>query len=51
MSYYEFTIQIYDEQELAEQAHDIIEEFMKDVGIRYGLSVLWKINREVVRTE
>lgn len=49
MSYYEFTVQIYGDEELAKMVYGNVK--LMEGNIDALVSVLWKIKREAVRLE
>ncbi len=46
MSYYEFTVQIYENEEVAKKVYGNIKSM--ELDIHSCVSVLWKINKEVI---
>lgn len=49
MSYYEFTVQIYGGEETAQEAYEAVRFFMDDEKMDYEMSVLWKMERVVIK--
>ena len=47
MVYYEFTVQIYEDEETAKKVHGNMKSM--ENNIMSTVSVLWKINREVIK--